>query len=506
MTGMSQNPGRLPDRIVTASGQTFNPNDQRWQWRGPLHLVNVGFEWMETRAPEITPNIKFLLAWIAEHGADLAVTNNHSRLTHLLKHCAPADERVARISQANILNYRASPAANNGKLAAVAGVLKLWFELEIPGLTPEAYQLLRKLRLAGNVKGEAVRTLDPDDGPLTDLEREAFLSRLGDAYATGGITLEAYALGIVCSSLAPRPIQVAGLKVSDLAFDRTPDGPKNFRLEVPRAKQGMPPRSAFTTRVLTPEIGQILSEQADAVVNRLIAAFESAGDIPLFPKARSVGDEPAGFAYHYTADVLGDKISRLLTRLGANSERTGGTLKINATRFRRTLGTNAAKEGHGPLIIAALLDHTDTQNVDCYTEAGEGFIEHLDRTMAFQLGKLAQAFSGLLIPDEGSALRAGDKDSRILGPEQTGDFDPLGNCGSFSFCALNAPLACYTCRNFQPWLEAPHEAVLEWLLNERRRLVAVGDLRIASVRDRTLLAVAAVVLACLEYGSGDSVE
>jgi hypothetical protein len=47
-------------------------------------------------------------------------------------------------------------------------------------------------------------------------------------------------------------------------------------------------------------------------------------------------------------------------------------------------------------------------------------------------------------------------------------------------------------------LEAPHEAILDWLLRDRARLAEEGDLTIASVRDRTILAVAAVVLACLE--------
>jgi hypothetical protein len=114
------------------------------------------------------------------------------------------------------------------------------------------------------------------------------------------------------------------------------------------------------------------------------------------------------------------------------------------------------------------------------------------------LAKLAQAFSGHLIPDEASALRAGDQESLVRAPEQLKGFDPVGSCGTFSFCSLNAPLACYTCRKFQPWLEAPHEAILDWLLRDRARLAEEGDLTIASVRDRTILAVAAVVLACLE--------
>jgi hypothetical protein len=146
-------------------------------------------------------------------------------------------------------------------------------------------------------------------------------------------------------------------------------------------------------------------------------------------------------------------------------------------------------------LLAQILE---TQQVGVYAEANAGLIAEIDKAMAFHLAKLAQAFSGHLIPDEASALRAGDQESLVRAPEQLKGFDPVGSCGTFSFCSLNAPLACYTCRKFQPWLEAPHEAILDWLLRDRARLAEEGDLTIASVRDRTILAVAAVVLACLE--------
>ena len=79
---------------------------------------------------------------------------------------------------------------------------------------------------------------------------------------------------------------------------------------------------------------------------------------------------------------------------------------------------------------------------------------------------------------------------------------PMGNCGKHGFCGFLAPIACYTCVNFQPWLDGPHEAVLDYLIGERDRLAAQTDLRIASVNDRTILAVAEVVRLCEARRSG----
>jgi hypothetical protein len=78
----------------------------------------------------------------------------------------------------------------------------------------------------------------------------------------------------------------------------------------------------------------------------------------------------------------------------------------------------------------------------------------------------------------------------------TGDFKPVGNCGKFGFCGFLAPIACYTCNNFNAWLDGPHEKILHTLIEERDRLSSTADKRIAAVNDRTILAVAQVVEAC----------
>jgi hypothetical protein len=173
-------------------------------------------------------------------------------------------------------------------------------------------------------------------------------------------------------------------------------------------------------------------------------------------------------------------------------------LHITATRFRRSIGTRAAIEGHGELVIAELLDHTDTQNVGVYVQARPEIVERIDRAVALHLAPLAQAFAGIIIENEDDASRTGDPTSRVCDPRFAPSMKPMGSCGKYGFCGLMAPLACYTCMNFQPWLDGPHEAVLDYLIAERERLLEVCDTRIASVKDRTILAVAEVVRRCEE--------
>jgi hypothetical protein len=206
---------------------------------------------------------------------------------------------------------------------------------------------------------------------------------------------------------------------------------------------------------------------------------------------------PSGFEYHDTAHNLANRLGDVLNALEVPSERTGGTLNITSRRFRSTFGTRAAQEGHGELVIAELLDHSDTQHVGMYVASVPEIAERIDRAVAMKLAPLAQAFAGVIIENESQATRAGDPSSRII-DLRTDQKKPMGSCGQHSFCSFNAPIACYTCKNFQPWLDGPHAALLERLIAERDRLLVTTDKRIATTNDRTILAVAEVVQLCQE--------
>ena len=140
-----------------------------------------------------------------------------------------------------------------------------------------------------------------------------------------------------------------------------------------------------------------------------------------------------------------------------------------------------------------------------YVRATPEIIERIDRAIAMQMAPLARAFGGVIIASESEAIRGDDPSSRIVDPRFDKNLKPMGNCSTHGSCGFMAPISCYTCHSFQAWADGPHEAVLSYLIAERARLVSDADDRIASVNDRTILAVAEVVRQCqANYAPGSA--
>jgi len=339
--------------------------------------------------------------------------------------------------------------------------------------------------------------MDPNKGPFTDIEWESVQQALNDAYARNGVSLQEYVLVWLFALLGLRPTQYARLKLCDVSVATSEkDGAFVYSIRVPRAKtrEGNP-RAQFADRVLIPQVGEVVLELTSQVEARFVGILDDPRQAPLFPLGHE-GSAPIGFEYHATTEQIRNKLARVLNALKVVSERTGKPMNIMATRFRRTLGTRAAAEGHGELVIAELLDHSDTQNVGVYVNATPAIIERIDKAIAMRMAPLAQAFAGKLINGPAEATRATDSSSNISAPHITKSFKSIASCGMHGFCGFLKPVACYTCRSFEPWVDGPHEAVLDHLLAERERLLLTTDSRIASINDRTILAVAEVVHRC----------
>lgn len=490
----------LPTVVKTRAGVEFNPNDNRWSYRDSVASVSLDFTCLRG-APNLVASLKMALVWYAENKSSHHLTNMFMRFEHFLRTTyARTGSLPLGVTFNDLLNYRASLAKNRTwYLGSLSGLLQKWNELSIPGVTDDAVALLKQLRIKGNQKGEAVLTMDPEHGSFTDIEVQALHTALDTAYQAGEIALDDCVLVLLFLALGQRAIQYAALKVCDVQPDKAKDGTPIYILRVPRAKQrGQMLRADFKHRVLIPQIGEKLVRHANEVREVFSKILTDPKQAPLFPAKESRKNEPRGFEHHRTARSLTQTLEQTLHRLGVISERTGQPLHITATRFRRTIGTRAAVEGHGELVIAELLDHNDTQNVGVYVEAVPQIVERIDRAMAMHLAPLAQAFAGVVISDESEATRAGDPSSRICDPRFDPTMKPIANCGQHGFCGYLAPIACYTCRRFEPWLDGPHEAVLDHLITERERLMAGSDARISSINDRTILAVAEVVRRCQE--------
>ncbi|MGR2680496.1 site-specific integrase [Chromobacterium haemolyticum] len=489
----------------TRGGAIFDPNQDAWAIREGHQAASIKFSYAnKVITPKLLLEFKKTLLWYAENKSIKHLENMFNRAKHLFCYIAENSRKPVReITSIDLLNYHsAQPDNKKWYLGALAGFLKKWHALGYYGVTADAIKLLNELRLKGNKKGEAVLTLDPIYGPFTDIEREAIQGALHQAYANSSIADDEYLLAMLFMLLGQRPSQYALLKVCDVLAPKIKDGTPIYILRVPRVKQHKAARLDFKERLITPQIGKFLYAYAQKVQASFANTLNTPSQAPLFPQATN-DKQPAGMEYHRTSTSLSMLLTRTLKRLKVYSERTGDIIHITATRFRRTTGTVAAQEGHGELIIAELLDHSDTQNVGVYVQATPEIIARIDKAVSTTLAPLAQAFAGVIIADESAATRGSDPASRILDPRIDKTCQVMGNCGSHGFCGFSAPIACYTCQSFQAWLDGPHEAVLNHLIVERERKLGITDIRIASVNDRTILAVAEVIRKCQAVKKGD---
>jgi len=395
--------------------------------------------------------------------------------------------KYSTISSNLIINYKAFLGKDAWYLGSLKGFFKTWYKLGYCGIEDDAIKLLDSLRIKGNPKGHAVLTMDPINGPFTENELLSIHEELCNKYASGEISNREFALVWLSMAVGQRPVQFAMAKVKDFIEIPAADGSVRYLINMPRAKQrGVEARELFSERVLCNDAGNALAVWKEHLkTTKMDVPF---GELPLFPRWGHIS--PVGL-HHMTSQMLAVELAGIIDKLKVISERTGEALKFQSKRFKFTIGTRAAEEGHGELVIAQLLDHTDTQNVRVYVQSTAKMAGIIDKAMAPYMAPIAQAFKGMIIrsdddcPD-GIRIRSGHP--------STGD---VGKCGHHGFCGAAAPHVCYVCVNFHPWLDGPHEEILKELTDERERILAITkDKRIAGAKDRLIMAVTQVVEMC----------
>lgn len=444
--------------------------------------------------------------------ANYARTMSGSHTRNIADRCSAMLSKTGAdsINTTVLINYRALlDPENEWKLGTIRGFLFKWHDLGYPGVGEDVIDLLESWTLRGNVKGDAVKRLDPNEGPLTDNELLAFNEGVVRAFEQANIRLSELALCLLLSHTGRRPRQITHTKIGDLDGAKVnKKGEPMFLIHIPRAKQrGEVFRDSFKTFAMTLELWTVLSAQRKDVILSIERLFgyelqeTDRAALPLFPDMKafkgieSVKELRSLLAtdnLHLQSNEVTAALKLVVKAARITSERTGEFMELVATRFRYTKGTRAAREGFGQLVIAELLDHTDTQNVGVYTQNVPEHAQALNKAMALQLAPYAQAFQGVLVDRESDAKRGGDLASRIKFKGQN-----TATCGQYGFCGANAPIPCYTCQHFQPWLEGPHEEVLADLLTEREQVEQItGDVAMAAVNDRTIFAVVNVIQRC----------
>lgn len=488
----------LPSVARTRSGIEYCPLAAVWDFRDGVQRIHLNFALIPPFASGLLFGIKGTLVWYFEYRAPLTARG----MFHSLLQCLPAarvsqEDQITCLTPEHILNIRAASPSHEHLLGQIGGFLRRWNSLGLPGVGIEVVHLLEQIRLKRRSAGANVATMDPEKGPFTDNELEEIQSTLNEAYAKGTIGRDDFLLVWLFMAFGSRPVQLAALKLCDLL---APDNSsEEFVLNIPRAKQKGLPRESMKSRPLVRQIGEPLLQHINCTYNKFKELLPDPWQAPMFPSCRqSDGEASQGFEHHATASSVGERIIAIFDLLEVSSERLRAKMRVTTRRFRYTFGTRAAEEGVPELVLAEMMDHNYPDSVRVYTALTDRILDRLDRAMAMQMAPLAQAFKGKVIRAEDEATRANDPSSRIVDLRIDQSGSPIGNCGFHSFCQFGAPVACYTCSSFEPWLDGPHEAVLDRLLRRREQLLETTDKRIASINDRTILGVAQVIIRCRE--------
>lgn len=480
----------LPERAFTRTGSSIDPREDVWEWTDGPFYSRIDFRRYAGRFDTFIPSLKqALLTFLRRHSSGY-VRNLESEFHRFLGYIWEGFE--GEITPQNISNYAASlPAHTAWRLSILSMLIRRWLELHLPGIDLRCEAYLLERRIPGGKKGEPVRTRDPVIGPFSEREYTALYSAVNAAYGREELPLWVVLLTRLLFACGGRISQYASLKICD--FDVVAS-----TLKLPQAKQRVKHmRMNFLVFDISPQTSGLLVDYINGLREMghddQSPLFPASVLMPLGPR-RKLRTEDDIFYGHCLPNNLTRSFSKELAYVAPLTERLGfDPLPITPKRFRYTFGTRMAEEGASKVLIANRLGHTDLQHVDVYFSASPKIIENIDQAMGEMLAPLSLAFQGKLVENEKHSTHKGAVGSRII------DFrvssEPVGSCaGKGGGCAFDKPVACYTCFKFEPWLDAPHEKVLQRLLAEREGFSE--DKRMAAVNDAPIQAVQEVIRLC----------
>lgn len=494
---------------ISQSGFEFDYNADKWVLNINI-TENVNF--ISNFNNLIADDVRETLVYFAENNSAGYVQTLVTNLKLYLRSTGATE-----FSELALVTFKRSlPKKMEYKLAVVRGFIR---QMRYLGLDTHiddgVYKLTDQWRLSGNEKGVAVLSLDPETGPFSSTEFEAIGLNAAHKYAEGVLSTEHYTILLLFKSTGRRTEQLASLKIKDCSITRMYTGNPTYVISIPRVKQrGGRFRTKLKPFGLVKTVGQVVEQHIKESIAKVEEQLErkltelERNELPLFVTSNTIETMKAtseedflellkSELSHIKNSALSRKLIAATNLLEIVSERTGQLIHVNPYRFRYTLGTRAAIEGAGTLTIATLLDHTDTQNVHVYVANVPEFAIEISKIMNQPLARYAAAFAGTVVKDESEANEENAGATRIPLREKNCD---VGSCGSNTFCQDYAPIACYLCPKFRPWVNAPHQLVLQWLMEERERLKVDtgGDMAVVTINDRAIVAVCQVIKLCQE--------
>lgn len=473
-----------------------------WLLNEPTHPICLDWAGYKIRAKGTANAVRRYFSWLITAQSPNSVYNafRFAQLLFETEAFKRSDHYSGYVPYEAFSEARASLGRENQWQLHHARKLYRWcVDQGFPQFSQDVLDQLDDLVIGGNSKGQAVRSRDPDKGPLDAQEAAALTSALRAARLLNVMPIDEQAMLWLAHSLGSNSAQFACLREEDFSEEIDENGQviASF-LNVPRHKKKEAQlRSSFRRRRLEPFVGAVIrdliahNQQAHPCVVGEIAAR------PLFraDAAQYGANHPlAEWTWHLTSKGILRLVKRAVKRLRVLS-RKGAPLHITTRRFRYSLGSRMIDQGASQVQVADALDHSDLQHVGVYFEIHSNLVEHVDHAVAMALAPRAQAFAKL-VEREADAVRGNIPGSRCYyGDREREIVEPVGTCGNHSFCNIAAaPLACYTCPMFQPWMDGPHDLVLDGLIRDREKRLELGlNPKMVAINDHIIVEVAGVI-------------
>ena len=166
---------------TSRAGYIFDPFSRKWKIS---HDNFIYLSWIdEFLHPNLHVNYLNVLRYYAETYSGGHTSNLSDRFREFARFTYVRRGLADTITSDDLINYRSTlDREHEWYLGSIRGFLKSWVELGYTGIDEDGLGLLEGWRLRGNVKGRAVQTLCPKEGPLSDLEFEALHQALIDAF------------------------------------------------------------------------------------------------------------------------------------------------------------------------------------------------------------------------------------------------------------------------------------------------------------------------------------
>lgn len=347
--------------------------------------------------------------------------------------------------------------------------LRRWMQNELPGLDARLRDFLSEPKsTSSEFQYAALRTSDPERGPLTEQELRSLHSTLNQAFSDGKVTLQEFLLAWLFIGTGARPVQISRMRIQDVRFESGPDGTEVY-LDVPLAKGEGAYTGARWGRRSPTVLAEIFAHARS--LNWLARPSES----PLFAGPSGAPIPPGR---------LSQALVKVFNGLDTYSARLDGPIPVFPYRFRYSVGTRAIAFGANDHQVARLLTHRSTFSVKHYRAATPGTQKALAASLGNDIDTIAKVFQGKVIPDFASATRGDDVDALLR------DFERLsgrsvGACGTRAACYQHAPIACLTCRYFEAFENAPFSELVAAMREDQQR---EHDPRIASIYDTAISA------------------